>query len=257
MITSEPVIPPPSNSSQASVSEAFNDIWEVAFGVMTAPSSGGASYDAFPPTSIQIHKISQSGADWDFIFTNNIKIGGKIKIISRRDEAFAFVTITNVSYSASVLSLTVSSDLVEDGVLTDGDCYITFIPIQSGPLTVNLLEGDGAGGFTDSGIWPAQLKSSGLTYAAIVDLNLLAEGIQDIALTGDIEFTTSNLAFGLSKTVRIVCDGTNRNFIFPAWDFVGSGGAPANIIANKKGILTITSFGPTNADVIAAYAEMP
>lgn len=99
-----------------------------------------------------------------------------------------------------------------------------------------------------------QLGLETLTYASSVALNFATQGFATVALIGNIEFTTSNLAAVRSKTVRIVADGSTRNFTFPAgWTFVGAA-APASIDANKTAILTLSSFGTTDADVVAAYA---
>lgn len=87
-----------------------------------------------------------------------------------------------------------------------------------------------------------------------LDLSTLNDTFQTMgALTGDITFTTSNLTAGRSTTIRVVNGATLRVLTFPAWVFVGTP-MPANIAASKTGILTITSFGTTDADVVAAWA---
>jgi hypothetical protein len=84
-------------------------------------------------------------------------------------------------------------------------------------------------------------------------LDLAADGLQSVSLTGNITFSTANLAPGRSKKIRIIADGTQRTFTFPgAWTFVGSA-VPANIAAGKTAILELTTFGTTDADVIARY----
>ena len=99
-----------------------------------------------------------------------------------------------------------------------------------------------------------QLGLETLTYASSVALDFVGAGFASVTLAGNIEFTTSNLAAVRSKTVRIIADGSTRNFTFPAgWTFVGAA-APASIDANLTGILTLSSFGTTDADVVAAYA---
>jgi hypothetical protein len=102
-----------------------------------------------------------------------------------------------------------------------------------------------------------RLTHSTLTYGASVALDFDGDGFQTCSLTGDITFTTSNLAAGRSKTLRIVGDGSLRSFTFPAgWTFVGAA-APASLAANKVAVLTLTSFGTTDADVVAAYSAKP
>lgn len=101
-----------------------------------------------------------------------------------------------------------------------------------------------------------RINHSTLTYAASTAIDFTGDGFQTCSLTGNITFTTSNLAAGRSKTVRIVSDGSSRTFTFPSWVFVGAA-APASIAANKTAILTLTSFGTTDADVVAAYSVQP
>jgi hypothetical protein len=95
-----------------------------------------------------------------------------------------------------------------------------------------------------------------LTYAATTDIDFNGRGQQTLSLTGDVTFTTSNRAAGKSVSLKILADASIRNFTFPAWKFVGAA-APASIAANKTAILTLTSFGANDSDIVAAYAEEP
>jgi len=102
-----------------------------------------------------------------------------------------------------------------------------------------------------------KLDVESLAYAASVDLDFLEGGLKTVSLTGNIQFTTSNKASGRMLMVRIVADGSGRNYTLPAgWTFVGSA-APASIAAGKVGVLSLTCFGSNDSDVVAAYAEEP
>jgi hypothetical protein len=103
-----------------------------------------------------------------------------------------------------------------------------------------------------------QVTSSTLTYAGTTNLDLAAitGTYQTVSLTGNITFTTSNRANGRTASIRIVCDGTNRNLAFPAWKFIGAA-APASIAANKTAVLSLTFFGTADTDCVAAYAVEP
>ena len=91
------------------------------------------------------------------------------------------------------------------------------------------------------------------TASGTQNLDLTSQGYLTHSITGNITYTASNYAAGKSLSVRITCDGTQRNLTFPAgWVFVGS--KPTAIAASKIGILSITSFGATEADTVAAYA---
>lgn len=83
-------------------------------------------------------------------------------------------------------------------------------------------------------------------------LDFSGDQVQTISISANTTFTTSNLAAGKSKTIKITTDGTLRTLTFPAWKFVGT--KPTDQAASKVGILTLTSFGTTDADCVAAYA---
>jgi hypothetical protein len=96
-----------------------------------------------------------------------------------------------------------------------------------------------------------------LTYASTTNIDFSLAGTRKESLTGNVTFTTSNLAAGRSVVVKILCDSSARTFTFPgSWIFVGAA-APTGIAANKTGILSLTAYGTTDADVVAAYAVQP
>lgn len=98
------------------------------------------------------------------------------------------------------------------------------------------------------------LVASTLTYANPATIDFAGDDFKTISLTGNCVFQSSNLAAGRCISVRIVCDGSDRTLGFPAdWTFVGPA-APADIAANKVGLLSVTSFGTTDTNVVAAYA---
>ena len=93
-----------------------------------------------------------------------------------------------------------------------------------------------------------------ITYAASVALNFNDEELNTISLTGNITFTTSNLAIGRKKTIRIKSDASSRTLTFPAtWTFMGT--KPTATTASKDSMLSLISYGTTDADVIAVFAE--
>lgn len=102
---------------------------------------------------------------------------------------------------------------------------------------------------------PTVGTSLGTTGTVNLDLAALNGTFQTIALTGNITFTTSNLAAG--RTVSLfISAAALRTFTFPSWIFVGAA-APASIAAGKAGVLTLTSTGTTDAAVYAAWAAQP
>lgn len=83
-------------------------------------------------------------------------------------------------------------------------------------------------------------------------LDFSVDQLQTISISAATTFTSSNLAIGKSKTIKITTDATLRTLTFPAWRFVGK--KPTDQAASKISILTITSFGTTDADCVAAFA---
>ena len=84
-------------------------------------------------------------------------------------------------------------------------------------------------------------------------LNFDHDQLQTDTIASNTTYSTpSNIASGRSKTVKLLCDGTTRTLTFPAWKFLGV--KPTEIAANKTAVLTLTCFGTTDADIVAAYA---
>ena len=106
------------------------------------------------------------------------------------------------------------------------------------------------------GIVEADNYDIGLTTLASdsIALNFSGEtGLYTRTAAGSITFTASNYRVGSIKTVRIIPGAALRTLTFPAsWVFVGI--KPASIAANKVGILTVTSFGTSEGDCVAAWA---
>lgn len=91
------------------------------------------------------------------------------------------------------------------------------------------------------------------TASGTQNIDFTSEGYLTHSITGNITYTASNYAEGKSLTIRITSDGTARNLTFPAnWIFVGA--KPSSIAASKIAVLSVTSFGATEANTVAAYA---
>ena len=99
----------------------------------------------------------------------------------------------------------------------------------------------------------------GLTTLASdsINLNFSAEtGLYTRSAAGNITFAATNYRAGSIKTVRIISGASPRNLTFPlSWVFMGT--KPTSIVAGRVGILTITSFGTTEADCVAAWTVQP
>jgi hypothetical protein len=105
-------------------------------------------------------------------------------------------------------------------------------------------------------IW---LVEQSLGTSGTVDIDFQNEAMQMIDLTGNITFTFSGLEIGRSVLLKIKADGSTRTFTFPSGPapiFVGAA-APANIAANKTGLLQLRCFGPTVDSVVCHWLVQP
>lgn len=98
-----------------------------------------------------------------------------------------------------------------------------------------------------------ELGVSALGTSGTVTLDMNANDFATTGtLSGDVTFGSSNRSAGRSATIRVVNGSTLRTLSFPSgWRFVGA--KPVDIAASKTGVLTITAFGPNDADVVAAW----
>lgn len=80
-------------------------------------------------------------------------------------------------------------------------------------------------------------------------------GLIDVNVESDLTFTGSNYRAGAIKTIRITSNASaDTNLTFPAgWVFVGI--KPTTKTKDVTSILTITSFGTTEGDCVAAHIE--
>lgn len=107
---------------------------------------------------------------------------------------------------------------------------------------------------TGGSVKATQYEAAQAATAAVLDFSAETEGT--ITLAGNTNFTTSNLAAGRHKLIKILCDGTNRVIAFPGWKFVG-GAAPTSILAGKTMLVGCISYTAADSGVVAAYSAEP
>jgi hypothetical protein len=101
------------------------------------------------------------------------------------------------------------------------------------------------------------VQQEALAYAGTINLDFNGFGGKRIALAGNVSFTSGSFGFGKHMIVRIVCDTSLRTLVWPAaWKWVGAA-APANIAANKTGLLQLWCFGTSESDVVARWLVEP
>ena len=95
-----------------------------------------------------------------------------------------------------------------------------------------------------------------LPYAGTVVVDFTTDKYWSLSLTGNVVFQGTNQSAVRSSTVVVKSDSSIRTLTFPSWVFLGAG-VPTSIAASKTGVLTVTAFGTSASDVIAAYAVQP
>jgi hypothetical protein len=140
-------------------------------------------------------------------------------------------------------------------VLNNGATGTLFINNEGGPVNIGTAGGSNVvvnGSISANNI---SFSSAALGTTGTQNLDFALDAYKTMAnVTGTTTFTASNYTAGrtVSVLVRNLSSST-RTLNFPAtWVFVGQ--KPANVAATTTGVLTITSFGTTEAECVAAWA---
>lgn len=104
------------------------------------------------------------------------------------------------------------------------------------------------------------LTTGTLPYTSTRFLDFRGPDYQTVSLANDIVFAAQAHFPGRAIVVRVRNPSgiSSRNLSFPAsWTFIGAAGRPSLIGPSKTGILSITSFDTSDADVIAVWGVQP
>lgn len=164
------------------------------------------------------------------------------------------VTITSVSDGQALAFDNSSGEWVNVDALSDVNV--------SSPVTGQVLVNNGTSWVNSSspsiaGIVTAPNYNIGVTPATdpgTYNFDFSGDtGLYNISIDSDTTFTGSNYTAGALKTARIANGATLRTLSFPAgWVFVNE--APVEIDVSKVAVLSITSFGTTEGECVAAWA---
>jgi hypothetical protein len=173
----------------------------------------------------------------------------------------ALLLVVGTAYAAT----TIGADILTTGTVTANGLTVTGTTNVNSTGTAATSIGNATGNTTVTGNLTvtghavAEPAVTTLTYAATtnLDFNPASFELRDLALAGNVTFTSSNLSPGRSLSVRIVADGSMRTLTFPAgWKFLGSS-APTTIAANKTAILSLESWSSADSGVVAGYSVQP
>ncbi len=133
---------------------------------------------------------------------------------------------------------------------TNGDVYLRSAGTYS--IVANIKGTTGATGATGATGPAYSFTHSVLTYASTTTIDFSSDPYRTETLTGDVTFASSNLAAGRAITVRIIGDSVQRALAFPAgWKFTTT--KPTALGTSLTAILSVTAFGASDSNVIAAY----
>ena len=121
----------------------------------------------------------------------------------------------------------------------------------------NVLTSDGAGGWTSIAATAPSVLTVEYAASITLDFDPALSPYQKVTLAGDLTLLSpsANLGGGRALSLLIIGDGSIRTLTLPAWSFLGAA-APATLAVGQKAVLSLTSYGTADADVIAAYAAV-
>jgi len=95
-----------------------------------------------------------------------------------------------------------------------------------------------------------------MTYGSTTNIDFSQGDMQQVQLTGDVTFTTSNIRQGQSLLIRVTSDGSTRNLTFPSsWSWYPSSvGAPTTIAPTTSCLLALTAWTTSDLGISAAWA---
>jgi hypothetical protein len=198
--------------------------------------------------------LTYNGAAWAAAAPVLTPPGGAVDNVQLNDGAGGFAGSASLSFSASTLTVqstvavtdgSETLSLTKDSASTDA----ATLDIEAASSVTATITGGASFLLTPNSI-------DALTYAASVaiDLDPSLPPLKSVALTGDITFTTSNVAAARNVSVRVIGDTVSRNLVFPAgWTWLG-GAAPTVLEANKVAILSIAAFGATDSTIVASWS---
>lgn len=221
------------------------------WGNTSAVSLASVAEDVLPSFN-DVFDLGSTTKRWNDVFltgtvnVNGATLTGNTVTAVGQPDTYNISTPANFVSNAAVVSRTA---LVGDLLFTNNMITPSSTASQySG--TANTLLINGALTITNGlSFTPTTLATTGIVDISFTGAALRTQG----PLTGAITYTGSSYTTGCSVTVRVTNGATERSVTFPTgWTFVGT--KPTSIAASKTAILTVTSFGTTEADCVAAWA---
>ena len=162
-----------------------------------------------------------------------------------------------------------NTSLVTTGALNTGSITSGFGDINNGASTITTTGAVSTGAVTSTGLTSSgTVNLSGNNLDNIknlhhnfstsgTDIDFSEDQLQIISISANTTFTTVNRATGKIKTIRLLADGTNRVCTFPSgirWLGVAPISNTYTVTASKYAIITFTSFGTTEADILGVFS---
>lgn len=137
-------------------------------------------------------------------------------------------------------------------VSTDGTVSLSDIVVAS---DLNVGGSISAGGHVESsGQFISSTSSEGTVSSFSLDFSSSSSKYVSLNVSSSgLSFSGANYQSGVTVSVRVInSNGTTEAVSFPSnWVFIGD--KPSDIEANKTAVLSVTSFGSSESDCIAAW----
>lgn len=133
-----------------------------------------------------------------------------------------------------------------------------------GTLDVGSTLDVGGGGGADQSPWLTEIDADGndltdlsnLVYrlsTSGTDIDFNEDELQEISISANTLFTTTNRAIGRSKIIKITTDSFERDITFPEWDWISA--IPSSQLPSSNGYLELTCWGSDDSDIKAKYTQ--
>jgi len=229
------------------------------------PSSPVANITLSEDGSVELPGLASSIGDLDDVDTTSVSDGDVLSYFDGEDGGWLPVQL---SFDIDELSDVDTAGVSDGDVLTYSSSTSTWVPLAVDPPPSAL--GDLSDVDTSGASSGYSLVYDGSSWSPEkVGYDFIAESSDSIAInfssdkvisrtpsTTSVSFSGTSYTAGSSASVRLLAGGSNISLSFPAsWKWITL--KPASMVANDVGVLSMTCYGTTESDVVAAWAAGP
>lgn len=180
-------------------------------------------------------------------YHNILQFSGSNLIVKADGDLFQ--NLSNFLTTASVIS---SASYSNSSSISISASYAPGSPTVSASWASQSLSSSYGGNFTVNNLSFNQLTQS---YVDTSSIDFGVGGVRTMTITGSTYFTSSNLSAGKSIEMKLVASGGSYSLFWPT-DYIWlNSTASTQLTSGKTAIVSLTSFGTTESDVVVAWGS--